>query len=99
MAEKTLEITECDEAGNVTATYLQSAIPQDGMSRVDMIVRSETYTHLDHTTKLYLVTREHQITLAESVGCVPARWLSTLSYRRLPRVSVNRTLLAPAMPN
>ena len=39
MSEKLLEITECDEADNVVAKYIQSAAKQDGMSRVDVIVR------------------------------------------------------------
>lgn len=39
MAEKQVEVEECDEAGNVTATYIQSATDQDGMSRIDVIVR------------------------------------------------------------
>ena len=38
MSEKLLEITERDEAGNITVTYVQSTANQDGMSRVDMIV-------------------------------------------------------------
>lgn len=39
MAEKQLEITESDEAGNATATYVQSATKHDGTSRVDVVVR------------------------------------------------------------
>ena len=38
MSEKTLEIIESDEAGNVTATYVQSVVNQDGESRVDVVV-------------------------------------------------------------
>lgn len=34
-----LEIAECDEAGNVTATYVQSTVDQDNTSRIDVIVR------------------------------------------------------------
>ena len=38
MVEKTIEIAECDEAGNVKATFVESA-NQDGASRIDVIVR------------------------------------------------------------
>ena len=62
MAEKTLEITECDEAGNVTATYIQTKLPQDGMGRVDMIVRSPTSSYCEQSTDIrhsYLRTPNH----------------------------------------
>ena len=62
MAEKTLEITECDEAGNVTATYVQTVITQDGMGRVDMIVRSSTSSYCEQSTDIrpsYLRTPNH----------------------------------------
>jgi hypothetical protein len=52
MAEKTLEITECDEAGNVTATYVQSAIQQDDFCRIDMVVRSCPFKRLSHGTNI-----------------------------------------------
>lgn len=32
------EIEECDEAGNITASYVQSPTDQDGLSRIDVIV-------------------------------------------------------------
>ena len=47
MSEKTLEITESDEAGNVTATYVQSPSNQDERSRIDVIVRSPTQPLLE----------------------------------------------------
>lgn len=38
MAEKRLEITERDEAGNITATYVSSPTDTKGTSRVDVVV-------------------------------------------------------------
>ena len=38
MSEKLVHISECDEAGNITATYVQSPTGLDGTSRVDVIV-------------------------------------------------------------
>lgn len=37
MVEQRLEIDECDEAGTVTATFVQSA-NQDGTHRIDVVV-------------------------------------------------------------
>lgn len=41
MNDKSLTITEVDEAGNVTATYVQSAGSQAGDVRIDKIVSIE----------------------------------------------------------
>jgi hypothetical protein len=38
MVERTIEIAECDEAGNVKATFVESA-NQDGTNRIDVVVR------------------------------------------------------------
>ena len=40
MAEKEIDfgIEESDEAGNVTATYVQSPTDQEGLSRIDVVV-------------------------------------------------------------
>ena len=40
MSEERLEITESDEAGHVTATYVQSRVDQDEATRIDVIVRA-----------------------------------------------------------
>lgn len=44
MAKKSIEIEieESDEAGNLTATYVQSASDNEGLSRVDVIVSSHS---------------------------------------------------------
>lgn len=39
MVKERLEIIETDEAGNVTATYVQSSTDREGISRIDSIVR------------------------------------------------------------
>lgn len=42
MAVKECEIVECDEAGNVTATYVQTAGSKEGVGRVDVILPTQT---------------------------------------------------------
>lgn len=42
MAAQRCEIVENDEAGNVTATYVQTAESKDHSSRVDVIYPKET---------------------------------------------------------
>lgn len=39
MTQKVIELVETDEAGNLRATYVQSAVGDQGNSRVDVIVR------------------------------------------------------------
>ena len=38
MVEKLLQVKEYDEAGNIRATYVESAASQVGLSRLDVIV-------------------------------------------------------------
>ncbi|KAK5138337.1 hypothetical protein LTR08_003398 [Meristemomyces frigidus] len=42
MAQKSFEITEHDDAGNITATYVSSSTDSKGVSRVDVILPDKT---------------------------------------------------------
>lgn len=42
MATANYEIVETDEAGNITATYIQSGATKDGNARVDVISPKES---------------------------------------------------------
>lgn len=42
MATANYEIVETDDAGNTTATYVESTSTQDGSSRVDLILPKES---------------------------------------------------------
>jgi len=42
MASKRCEIIETDEAGNVTATYVQTAGSKESLGRIDVIQPKET---------------------------------------------------------
>ena len=47
MAEQLLEITETDEAGNTTATYIASPTDTKGTCRIDVIVSLHLFTHTE----------------------------------------------------
>ncbi|KAK3710071.1 hypothetical protein LTR37_010502 [Vermiconidia calcicola] len=56
MAEKQLEITEHDDAGNITATYVQSAASQSGASRVDVILPTVVKSPWQRALNVFLPT-------------------------------------------
>lgn len=65
MAEKQLEITERDEAGNVTATYIRSPGSQEGgSSRLDIIVSRTRFIRM-HILNCSSAAGGDEITMAK----------------------------------
>ncbi len=66
MTERSIRITELDEAGNLIATFVQSAGSKDGYSRVDTIARLSL---LSFSTSMFAKSRtvsgDYQVVMAE----------------------------------
>jgi hypothetical protein len=86
-----VELIERDEAGNITATYIESASTH-GASRVDVVVRTHftptnTLKHQRCVTDSYdTVTQSDEEPCAANSRCLPSRGLPTERYRGLHTV-------------
>lgn len=54
MAAQQFEVVETDEAGNVTATYVQTAGSKESLSRVDVIQLKDTKVLWQKTLDIFL---------------------------------------------
>lgn len=91
-----LELAEYDDAGNITATYIETG------PRIDVIVSRATSSPQQHHDLVSrrancssIATREAQTTFAPGAGRVPARWLPSKRDRGLHAVRPSVSTLVP----